>query len=80
MRWCNPGECSGMGGAMFLYGSRVIAIDPQWPFKDNEVLLTMEHEYGHALGLPASVWELNHEGQDGIRRSHRGRQRRILAT
>jgi hypothetical protein len=37
---------------MFLYGSRVIAIDPEWPFKDNEVLLTMEHEYGHALGLP----------------------------
>ena len=52
VRWCNPGECLGMGGAMFLYGSRVIAIDPQWPFKDNEVLLTMEHEYGHALGLP----------------------------
>jgi hypothetical protein len=52
VRWCNPGECSGMGGAMFLYGSRVIAIDPEWPFKDNELLLTMEHEYGHALGLP----------------------------
>jgi hypothetical protein len=41
-----------MGGAMFLYGSRVIAIDPEWPFKDNELLLTVEHEYGHALGLP----------------------------
>jgi hypothetical protein len=37
---------------MFLYDSRVIAIDPEWPFKDNELLLTMEHEYGHALGLP----------------------------
>ena len=52
VRWCNPGECSGMGGAMFLYNSRVIAIDPKWPFKGNELLLTMEHEYGHALGLP----------------------------
>ena len=41
-----------MGGAMFVYGSRVIAIDPKWPFKGNELLLTMEHEYGHALGLP----------------------------
>jgi len=41
-----------MGGAMFQYDSRVIAIDPKWPFKDNELLLTMEHEYGHALGLP----------------------------
>jgi len=41
-----------MGGAMFQYDSRVIAIDPEWPFKDNELLLTMEHEYGHALGLP----------------------------
>lgn len=41
-----------MGGAMFLFDSRVIAIDPKWPFKDNELLLTMEHEYGHALGLP----------------------------
>jgi len=52
VRWCNPGECSGMGGAMFLYKSRVIAIDPQWQFKGDELLLTMEHEYGHALGLP----------------------------
>jgi hypothetical protein len=52
VRWCKPGECSGMGGAMFLFDSRVIAIDPKWPFKDNELLLTMEHEYGHALGLP----------------------------
>ena len=52
VRWCGPGECSGMGGAMFLYDSRVIAIDPEWPFKNNELLLTMEHEYGHALGLP----------------------------
>jgi len=52
VRWCHPGECSGMGGAMFKYDSRVIAIDPKWPFKDNELLLTMEHEYGHALGLP----------------------------
>lgn len=52
VRWCRPGECSGMGGAMFLFDSRVIAIDPKWPFKNNELLLTMEHEYGHALGLP----------------------------
>lgn len=36
---------------MFHYDSRVIAIDPEWPFKGNELLLTIEHEYGHALGL-----------------------------
>ena len=40
-----------MGGGMFHYNSRVIAIDPNWPFKGNELLLTLEHEYGHALGL-----------------------------
>ena len=51
VKWCDPGECLGMGGGMFHYSSRVIAIDPQWPFKGDELLLTMEHEYGHALGL-----------------------------
>jgi predicted Zn-dependent protease len=29
----------------------VISIDPGWPFKGDDLLLTMEHEYGHALGL-----------------------------
>jgi hypothetical protein len=51
VKWCDPGECTGMGGGMFHYDSRVIAIDPNWPFKGDELLLTMEHEYGHALGL-----------------------------
>ena len=51
VRWCQPGECAGMGGGMFLRDSRVIAIDPDWPFAGDELLLTMEHEYGHALGL-----------------------------
>ena len=51
-----------MGGGMFHYNSRVIAIDPDWPFKGNELLLTLEHEYGHALfdraaGLEAA-WAL----------------------
>jgi predicted Zn-dependent protease len=40
-----------MGGGMFLYDSRIIAIDPDWPFKGDELLLTLEHEYGHALAL-----------------------------
>lgn len=51
VKWCDPGECLGMGGGMFHYHSRVIAIDPEWPFKGDDLLLTMEHEYGHALGL-----------------------------
>jgi|HubBroStandDraft_6_1064221.scaffolds.fasta_scaffold512818_1 hypothetical protein len=51
VKWCDPEECLGMGGGMFHYNSRVIAIDPDWPFKGNELLLTLEHEYGHALGL-----------------------------
>ena len=51
VKWCDPGECAGMGGGMFHYDSRVIAIDPNWPFNREELLLTMEHEYGHALGL-----------------------------
>jgi hypothetical protein len=51
VKWCDPGECAGMGGGMFHYSSRVIAIDPDWPFKGDDLLLTMEHEYGHALGL-----------------------------
>jgi hypothetical protein len=41
-----------MGGGMFHSDSRVIAIDPDWPFTGDGLLLTMEHEYGHALGLP----------------------------
>ena len=51
VKWCDPGECSGMGGGMFHYDSRIIAIDPDWPFEGNDLLLTLEHEYGHALGL-----------------------------
>ena len=51
VKWCDPGECTGMGGGMFHYSSRVIAIDPNWQFNGQELLLTMEHEYGHALGL-----------------------------
>ena len=51
VKWCEPGECAGMGGGMYHYDSRVIAIDPNWPFTANELLLTLEHEYGHALGL-----------------------------
>ena len=51
VKWCDPGECSGMGGGMFDYNSRVIAIDRDWTFKGDELLLTLEHEYGHALGL-----------------------------
>jgi matrixin len=51
VKWCDPGECSEMGGGMFHYDSRVIAIDPDWPFEGNDLLLTIEHEYGHALGL-----------------------------
>ena len=51
VKWCEPGECSEMGGGMFHFDSRVIAIDPDWPFQGNELLLTLEHEYGHALGL-----------------------------
>ena len=51
VKWCVPGECSEMGGGMFHFDSRVIAIDPDWPFQGNELLLTLEHEYGHALGL-----------------------------
>jgi|SRR5215471_11848605 len=51
VKWCEPGECAGMAGGMFSSDSRVIAIDPDWPFTGNELLLTIEHEYGHALGL-----------------------------
>jgi len=51
VKWCSPGECTGMGGGVFHMDTRVISIDPQWHFKDNELLLTLEHEYGHALGL-----------------------------
>jgi hypothetical protein len=51
VKWCSPGECTGMGGGVFHMDTRVISIDPQWPFKGNELLLTLEHEYGHALGL-----------------------------
>ncbi len=51
VKWCEPGECSGMGGGMFHSDSRVISIDPDWPFTREGLLLTVEHEYGHALGL-----------------------------
>lgn len=51
VKWCDPGECRGMGGGMFHFDTRVISIDPEWPFKGDDLLLTMEHEYGHALGL-----------------------------
>ena len=37
---------------MFHFDTRVISIDREWPFKGDDLLLTMEHEYGHALGLP----------------------------
>jgi hypothetical protein len=52
VRWCHPWECSGMGGAIFRLDTRTIAIDRDWPFKGDALLLTIEHEYGHALGLP----------------------------
>ena len=51
VKWCEPDECSGMGGGVFHYDSRVISIDPNWPFTGDGLLLTVEHEYGHALGL-----------------------------
>jgi len=41
-----------MGGAIFRSDTRTIAVDPQWPFKGDGLVLTIEHEYGHALGLP----------------------------
>ena len=70
-----------MGGAMFLYGSRVIAIDPQWPFKDNEVLLTMGARIrARARTCPIGMGTSYREAIVVIRRSHRGRQRWILAT
>lgn len=51
VRWCYDSECAGMGGAMFRTDTRTIAIDRNWQFQGDGLLLTMEHEYGHALGL-----------------------------
>jgi len=51
VKWCEPGECTGMGGGMYQFRDHVIEIDPHWPFQGDGLLLTLEHEYGHALGL-----------------------------
>jgi hypothetical protein len=38
-----------LGAHVYLLKQEILT---EWPFKDNELPLTMEHEYGHALGLP----------------------------
>lgn len=54
VRWCFE-DCGWLGvggGGGFSAGIiNTIFIDRAWPFKGNELTLTLEHEYGHALGL-----------------------------
>ena len=51
VKWCDPGECRGMGGGMFHFDTRVISSNPEWLFKGGDLLLTVEHESGHPQSL-----------------------------
>jgi len=57
VEWCEYESCDVTkvgGGGGFNFQSRVITIDRGFNWTGNKLLLTLEHEYGHALGLPHS--------------------------
>lgn len=56
VQWCEgEPECSELGvgeGGGYSFTQHIITIDRTYPFPEpNGLLLTLEHEYGHALGL-----------------------------
>jgi hypothetical protein len=69
VRWGKPGECDGYGGGKYMYGTGEIILDPEFDLTKNGetpngLLLTMEHEYGHYLGLDDKL-----NGEDSIMKS-----------
>lgn len=51
--WCKDDkhQCKHVGGGAYDIVHRTIYIDPDYNLSPHNTVLTMEHEYGHALGL-----------------------------
>lgn len=61
VQWCEY-DCPFRGGGSYSEQLNTIYIDRSWPFTGIELRLTLEHEYGHALGLDHTPEGIMKEG------------------